>query len=189
MENENPVDSNAQDSVKGEDKVSYESYRKTLDEAKREREKRRELESQLESLRTKELEEKQQWQTLADDYKKKFQQTQEELAKERETRKWEMVTTAIKSKAQAAGCVDPDKLIKIFDKSDFELLQAEQGKIKDESLSMLIDKAKKENPFFFNSQQVRINDALPKQGQADSIDVSKMSREELAEYIKTKFAK
>lgn len=183
MEDVSPVDSNTSDSVKGDDRVSYESYRKTLDEAKREREKRRELESELESLRTKELEEKQQWQTLADDYKKKFQQTQEELSKERETRKWEMVTTAIKSKAQSAGCVDPDKLIKIFDKSDFELLQAEQGKIKDESLSMLIDKAKKENPFFFGSQQVKVHDALPMSGFAEK-KAEEMSKQDILKALR-----
>lgn len=178
MEGENLVDSNAQDSVVSEDKVSYDSFRKSVEAEKKARTRANDLESQLESLRTKELEEKQQWQTLADEYKQKFQQVEQDLKRERETAKWNMVTSAIKTKARESGCVDPDKLIKIFDKSDFELLQAEQGQIKDESLSALMDKAKKENPFFFGSQQVRINDALPAGGQGEKSS-NEMSKEDI----------
>ena len=62
-----------------------------------------------------------------------------------------------------AGCQSPDKLIKLLDKNDFETLQADADgyNLKQDSLSALIEKAKKENSFLFSAPQVKINDAAP----------------------------
>lgn len=179
MENENLVDSNEKASGDSSDKVDYASFRKSVDAEKKARQRAAELEAQLESLKTKDLEEKQEFKTLADEFKSKYQQTQEELKKERERYGWEKVTSAIKFKAKESGCVAPDKLIRLFDKADFEMLKAEDGQIKSETLEALMDKAKKENAFLFSQGQVKFNDALPGNKPVEKRSVNAMTKEEL----------
>jgi hypothetical protein len=179
MENENLVDSSENASSVSSDKVDYASFKKSVDAEKRAKQRAAELEAQLESLKTKDLEEKQEFKTLADEYKSKLQQTQDELKKEREQYGWEKVTSAIKLKAKDSGCVAPDKLIRLFDKSDFELLRAEDGQIKSETLDALMEKAKKENSFLFSQGQVKFNDTLPSNKPVEKTNVYAMSKEEL----------
>jgi hypothetical protein len=192
MMEESLVDSSksVSDTEEKKDVVAYESFRKSVEAEKKARARAQELEAQLESFKTRELEEKEQFKTLADQFKEKFQQTQEELRKERERYQWEKVTGSIKTKALEHGCVNPDKLIKLFDQPDFELLRAENGQIREDSLSNLIDKAKKENPFMFSQGKININDRLPG-GSAETtkIDLSKMSSKELEEYAIKQFGK
>lgn len=179
MESENLVDSSENASSNSSEKVDYASFRKSVEAEKRARQRAVELESQLESLKTKELEEKQEFKTLADEFKSKYQQAQDELKKERESRGWEKVTSAIKLKAKDSGCVAPDKLIRLFDKADFEMLRAEDGQIKAETLDALMEKAKKENAFLFNQGQVKFNDALPNNRTIEKPNINAMSKEEL----------
>jgi hypothetical protein len=183
MENENLVDSSDNASSVSSDKVDYASFKKSVDAEKRARQRATELEAQLENLKTKELEEKQEFKALADEYKTKLQQAQEELRRKDEQYGWEKVTSAIKSKAKDSGCVAPDKLIRLFDKSDFELLRAEDGQIKSDTLEALMDKAKKENSFLFNQGQVKFNDALPGNKGQEKVDVSSLSKKEIEELL------
>jgi hypothetical protein len=160
---ENPVDSTADASGDAgkEDKVAYSSYRKAVDAEKKAAAKARELEKQLEEIKHKELESQNQFKSLADEFKTKAQRLEDELTKERESNAWQRVTNAVSLKAKEAGCVSPQKLLKLFDKTDFELLKAENGEIRPDSLDALITKAKKENPFMFEVGKIKINDKLP----------------------------
>lgn len=183
MENENLVDSSENASGTSSDKVDYASFRKSVEAEKRARQRAAELEAQLESLKTKELEDKQEFKTLADEFKSKYQQSQAELKEERESRGWEKVTSAIKLKAKDSGCVAPDKLIRLFDKADFEMLRAEDGQIKSETLDALMEKAKKENAFLFSQGQVKFNDALPANKGQEKVDISTLSKKEIEELL------
>ena len=187
MENENLVDSSEIASSTSSDKVDYASFKKSVEAEKRARQRAAELETQLENLKTKDLEEKQEFKTLADEFKSKYQQSQEELKKERESRGWEKVTSAIKLKAKDSGCVAPDKLIRLFDKADFEMLRAEDGQIKSETLDALMEKAKKENAFLFSQGQVKFNDALPGNKSEEKIDVKSLSKQEIEKLLLEKF--
>ena len=104
---------------------------------------------------------------------------------------WNSVTSAVKTEAVKHGCKNPDKLVKLLDTNDFSMLQAENGQIMEQSLSALIDKAKKENDFLFTQPAVKINDAIPsgKPEQPRAKSASEMTQKERLEVMKQNFAK
>ena len=169
--------------VKQNDTVSYESFRKSVDAEKKARERAQALESQLEAKTNAELEAQGKHQEIIDNLRVKTQELESNLRKEREATLWNTVTSAVKQKASQEGCIDPDKLIKLFDKEDFSMLQAEEGKVGPDSLSALMEKAKRENQFLFTQSATRINDGTPSKEKpaGGKLDVSEMTPKQLEE--------
>ena len=161
--NEDQVDSTSEASSteKKQDLVSYESFRKSVSAEKAARERAQTLEAELEARDQAKLEAEGKHQEIIDGLRNKLTQTETTLTKERETNLWNNVTGAVKSEAVKHGCLNPDKLIKLFDKSDFSMLQADGGSIRQDSLAALMEKAKKENDFLFKQAPMKINDAVP----------------------------
>lgn len=189
----NLVDSSTDTSGESETKgtVAYDSYRKSVAAEKTARKRAQDLEAELESIRQKELEDKGNYQQLLEQYKNKNQELELSLKKERETYAWNTVTSAIRLEAQKAGCTSPDKLIKLLDKSDFEMLQSDNGTIKADSLGSLMDKARKENAFLFSQGSVKFNNVTPKSEIKSETkkSASEMSREEIEKELLTRFRK
>jgi hypothetical protein len=189
----NLVDSSTDTSGESETKgtVAYDSYRKSVAAEKTARKRAQDLEAELESIRQKELEDKGNYQQLLEQYKNKNQELELSLKKERETYAWNTVTSAIRLEAQKAGCTSPDKLIKLLDKSDFEMLQSDNGTIKADSLGSLMDKARKENAFLFSQGSVKFNNVTPKSEIKNETkkSASEMSREEIEKELLTRFRK
>jgi hypothetical protein len=189
----NLVDSSTDTSGESETKgtVAYDSYRKSVAAEKTARKRAQDLEAELESIRQKELEDKGNYQQLLEQYKNKNQELELSLKKERETYAWNTVTSAIRLEAQKAGCTSPDKLIKLLDKSDFEMLQSDNGTIKADSLGSLMDKARKENAFLFSQGSVKFNNVTPKSEIKNETrkSPSEMSREEIEKELLTRFRK
>ena len=189
----NLVDSSTDTSGESETKgtVAYDSYRKSVAAEKTARKRAQDLEAELESIRQKELEDKGNYQQLLEQYKNKNQELESSLKKERDTYAWNTVTSAIRLEAQKAGCTSPDKLIKLLDKSDFEMLQSDNGTIKADSLGSLMDKARKENAFLFSQGSVKFNNVTPKSEIKNETrkSASEMSREEIEKELLTRFRK
>lgn len=189
----NLVDSSTDTSGESETKgtVAYDSYRKSVAAEKTARKRAQDLEAELESIRQKELEDKGNYQQLLEQYKNKNQELESSLKKERDTYAWNTVTSAIRLEAQKAGCTSPDKLIKLLDKSDFEMLQSDNGTIKADSLGSLMDKARKENAFLFSQGSVKFNNVTPKSEIKSETkkSASEMSREEIEKELLTRFRK
>lgn len=184
-----PVDqSGAASGATKEDKVSYDSFRKSVEAEKNARKRAQELESKLQEFERRDMEAKGQYEKLVQQLKEENESLKTNVKKERETYLWERVTSGIKTEAMKAGCQSPEKLIKLLDKSDFESLQAEADgyNLKQESLSALIEKAKKENAFLFSAPQVKINDAAPSSRvqtyETKSLD--QMSKDEIMQKLK-----
>lgn len=189
---QNLVDSGDQASSQGasEGKVSYESFRQSVDREKAARRRAQELECELESYRQKELESKGNFQQIIDDLKSRNQELETNLNKEREQYAWTTVTSAIKTEAQKAGCAYPDDLVRLLNKSEFELLKAENGKIHEDSLKTLIEDSKKKKPFLFNQGTVKINDALPRNPEKPKVKApSEMTKEEIEKELLTRYGK
>lgn len=164
-----------------EDVVKYESYKKVLSEAKSAKEKARQLEAELEAKRQAELEAKGNYQEIIDNLKRQKEELENKYKTTVEKSQWEKVTGSIKSEALKAGCLNPDKLIRLLDKQDFETLRAEDGEIRAESLNQLMEKVKRENDFLFKKASVQVNDATPASG-VPRID--KTENELFEDYIK-----
>ena len=190
----NLVDSSTDTSGESETKgtVAYDSYRKSVAAEKTARKRAQDLEAELESIRQKELEDKGNYQQLLEQYKSKNQELESSLKKERDTYAWNTVTSAIRLEAQKAGCTSPDKLIKLLDKSDFEMLQTENGSINQKSLESLIAKVRKENEQpLFSMGSVKFNNVTPKSEIKNETrkSPSEMSREEIEKELLTRFRK
>jgi predicted RNase H-like nuclease (RuvC/YqgF family) len=189
QEVKNPEGSNpsASGEGSGDNKVSYDSFRKSVEAEKNARKRAQELEARVQEFERKEMEKAGQYEKLIQQLKEENERVKSEVKKERETYLWERVTTGIKTEALKAGCQSPDKLIKLLDKSDFEALQAEADgyNLKQESLSSLIEKAKKENSFLFSSQAVKINDAAPSsRPSSGEKSLDQMTKEEILQKLK-----
>ena len=192
--NENQVDSTTEASSTEEakqDQVSYDSFRKSVEAEKRARERAQALEAELEAKKQAELEAQGKHEEIIQSLKSKLHETESVLKSEREKYLWNNVTSAVKTEAAKHGCKNPDKLVKLLDREDFSMLQAENGQIMAQSLSALIDKAKKENDFLFTAPAVKINDAVPssKVDQPRAKSPNEMSSSEKLEAMKANFAK
>lgn len=164
-----------------DDVVKYESYKKVLSEAKNAKDKARQLESELEAKRQAELEAKGNYQEIIDNLKRQKEELENKYKTTQEQFVWKELTSNIKTEALKAGCLNPDKLIRLLDKQDFETLKAEDGEIRGESLNQLIEKAKRENDFLFKKASINVNDATPSSG---APKMSKTENELFEDYIK-----
>lgn len=163
--------------------VAFESYKKAVSEAKNAKERARQLEEELRAKENKELEEKGQYQQLVEQMRKELNETKTTLQKERESFLWSKVESAVSTEAVKHGCTDPKKLIRLLDESDFTLLKSENGQIQSETLSQLIDKAKKENGFLFKQPAVSINDTVPGSAKPKGKSISEMTKEEIEQAL------
>jgi len=188
--NENPVGLTQEASSEIEsnqtaeqDVVKYESYKKVLGEAKNAKERARQLEAELEAKKNAELEAQGNYQEIIDNLKAKTLDLESKYRKERENTLWKDVTGAIKNEATRAGCINPDKLIRLLDKSDFETLQADDGQIRQESVQQLIERAKKEDYYLFTKGNVPMMDALPS-NKIEKQNFNDLSKDEIIAMLK-----
>ena len=188
--NENPVGLTQEASSEIEsnqtaeqDVVKYESYKKVLGEAKNAKERARSLEAELEAKKNAELEAQGNYQEIIDNLKAKTLDLESKYRKERENTLWKDVTGAIKNEATRAGCINPDKLIRLLDKSDFETLQADDGQIRQESVQQLIERAKKEDYYLFTKGNVPMMDAIPS-NKIEKQNFNDLSKDEIIAMLK-----
>ena len=164
--------------------VAFESYRKSVTEAKNAKEKARQLQDELDAIKNQELQRQGKYEEVIEGLKKQLNETKTSLQKERETFLWSKVESAVSTEAVKQGCTDPKKLIRLLDESDFTLLKSDGGEIQSETLSQLMEKAKKENGFLFKQPAVRINDTVPGGTKPKSKPVSEMTKEEIEAELK-----
>lgn len=174
-----------------QDQVSYESFRKSVEAEKRARERAQTLEAEMEAIKQAELERQGKHEEIIQNLRGKLHETESTLKSERERHLWNNVTSAVKTEAAKHGCKNPEKLVKLLDRDDFSMLQAENGQIMEQSLNALIDKAKKENDFLFTAPAMKINDAVPSSRveQPKEKAANEMSSAEKLEVMKANFAK
>lgn len=182
---ENLVDSTAQASgeVVKTDTVAYESFKKSVEAEKKARERAQQLETELSTYKTKELEAQGKYEEITQTLKQQLQEEREALKKEREANAWRTVTSAIKTEAIKHGCLDPDDLIKVLNKSDFEKLRSVDGSIDSDSLTALIDDTKKRKVHFFDQAKITVNDVVPRTGEPEKVEMTE--NEMFEKYIAT----
>lgn len=155
------------------DKVAYETYKKLLGEKKKRDEEVSSLAQKLKHFEEKELEQTGKHSELIDSLRNQLKEKDENLSQlqadiqSREKKEaWNTVTSQIKEAATVEGCMSPDKLLKLLDKSDLKALEVkeESGQIKvnADDLKRLMEKARKENEFLFKRPDPKINDLTPK---------------------------
>lgn len=163
------------------DQVAYETYRKTLSEAKRFKSETAELRAKLEQYEQSQLEEQGKYQELneklrkeRDDILKAKRDLEVRVAEEK-------IRSQVTTKAKELGCIDTDALTKLV---DFDGLDVDDGySVSSQSLDMVLKKAKQDKPYLFSNNAPKIRDGVPAK-ESGQVDVNKMSKEQIKEYAK-----
>jgi hypothetical protein len=169
------------------DSVSYDTYKKTLGEAKRLKEQLKEALVLKDKLA--ELEQNEQVRLG------KHEETITTLRKQLEDAKkgekavfqkfaYKSLGEQVKSEALKHGCVDPDALMKLADLSDVEI-DAETFEADKEKLAEIVGGIKSTKPYLFNKSGPNINGKMPSGQKVDgkTIDFKKMTTTEIAEWL------
>lgn len=162
-----------------------------LAEAKKAKEEARELKAKLEAIENEKLESQGKYADINKSLKEKLSDYEKKLETTNKTYAYNTVTSVIKQKALEMGAVNADKVIKLMDKSDMELISVDESYNVDmDAVSSVLEKMKKdhEDIALFKKQVPRTKDATPNPSHFQNNNSDKtyksMSLAELkAEYI------
>lgn len=171
----------------GKDSVSYDTYKKTLGEAKRLKEQLKEAQALKDRLV--ELEQNEQVrlgkheETIAD-LRKQVEAANKGKKEVFQKFAYKSLGEQVKSEALKHGCVDPDALMKLADLSDIEI-DAETFEADREKLAEIVGGIKTTKPYLFNKSAPNINGKMPSGQKAEqkAIDFKKMSTLEITEWL------
>lgn len=145
------------------DKVSYDTYKKVLNEKKNASEKLAQMQAELESLREEKLKAEGNKDQLLEDYKKKFEETEKALKEKDQKYAWQKISSSIKTEALKQGCINPDKLIRLMSDEQLNKIELnEEYEINPNSLNEVMGEVVKDNSFLFK-KQMNIADGGPSQ--------------------------
>lgn len=166
------------------DKVAYETYRKTVEEAKRAKAEREELKAKLEELEKQKLEETGQVKELAERLKRENAELQLKFKNSAKQFGKTILEREVKSVASQYG-VRPEALedlVKIGSFKDIPL--NEDFTVDTEKVKETLSGMKKEKPYLFIESKSAPRDVSPQGSGASigSVDLSKMSKEELIKW-------
>lgn len=177
---------------KKEDVVKYETYKKVLAEKKARDERLSAMEARLKEYEQRDLESKGKHEEVISSLRDQVRNLQGEVAKRDKAYVMSKVEGAIKTKALAAGCLNPDKLLRLLDGDKINSLEVnDRYEVSEQDVDFLVSEAKKENEFLFKKSRANVVDGDPV-GQpkiALAKPVEKMTNEELEAEIKRLHAK
>lgn len=194
--NQDPVgaqsDSTSGKAEKKEDVVKYETYRKLLGEKKARDERLGQMEAKLKEYEQRDLENKGKHEEVISSLREQVRNLQGEVAKRDEAYVMSRVEGAIKTKALEAGCLNPDKLLRLLDREKITSLEVnDRYEVSSQDVDFLVSEAKKENNFLFKKSKANVVDGDPvgEPKVALAKPVEKMTNEELEAEIKRLHAK
>ena len=135
-----------------------------LAEAKKAKEEARELKARLEAIENEKLESQGKYADINKSLKEKLADYEKKLEATNKTYAYNTVTSAIKQKALELGAVNADKVIKLMDKSDMELISVDDAYNVDmDAVTSVLEKMKKdhEDIALFKKSVPTTKDATP----------------------------
>ena len=117
-----------------------------LDEKKKISSENAELKARLEAIENDKLESQGKYADINKSLKDKLSEVEKKLQDTTKTYAYASVTSVIKQKALEMGAVNADKVLKLMDKSDLELITIDDNFKPDiDAINMVLEKMKKEN--------------------------------------------
>lgn len=192
-------DNNGQDGVStenketviNEDKVAHSTYKRLLDEKKKQDLELKALREQSEKAKLKEAEASGNTKQLIESLRERSAQMEQEVQNQKKKYASEMISMQLREAIAKEGClVDSEKALKFLGESDYQALEIdEQFRIKKEDISNVVGNLKKNYDFMFK-KEAKIND-LPVAGSPKTITVplEKMSSADKKALLIKEFAK
>lgn len=165
-----------------EDKVAYETYKRTLSEAKKYKSEMQALKEKLASYEESKAIEEGKKDEVIERLRKEKEEAYNNL-KQREAQFAEKtIRSQVEAKAIEAGCVDVDALCKLV---DFDGLDVDGFEVSQQSLEMVIGEAKEKRPYLFSKPAPKVHDGVPANEKPNgTVDFSKMTTEEIKAYAR-----
>jgi len=159
------------------DSVAYDTYKRTLAEAKKAKARAAELEEKTIALEQDKLASEGKKDELIASLKEELTQTKGKVG----NLAFSNLQSQLETEAAKFGCVNPDLLAKAVDLTavdiDKESLRGDSDEIKS-----LVEEAKQKHPYLFAKSAPKFEDPTPGVGSL-KLDTSKMTSDELKEYI------
>src|SRR4051812_7810546 len=157
------VQSGGSEQTKQDDKVAYETYKKTVDAEKKAKQKADELAKKVKEYEEKELAAQGKNAELIESLRKDNLEKDEKLKNVVGTFGYRAVENSIKAEAAKYGCLDSDLLIKAS-REDFSKIEVdvENGfSVNSDDLKRFFESKVKEHPTMFKQSGPKIHDAAP----------------------------
>jgi hypothetical protein len=174
-----------------ENTVSYETYQKVLNEAKKAKEALAEREKKIQDAEKMKLELQEAKMTsegklgeLVETYKKKLMETEQTYAEKHKKYVSKRVTDSLSNLAMKHGCVDPDAFLKIADFSSISVDDEYNVDVK--TAESIIESEKLKRQYLFKKDVKPVND-LPLSGGAAGLGakpLDQMSKAEIEEQLR-----
>ena len=166
--------------------VSYDSYRKLLGEKKKVQSELVALREKVETFEHEKLSSEGRKEEVIQSLRDQLSETKNALRETKQTFAWNSVESQIKQAAVNAGCVAPDKLVRLMGQEELKSLDiTDDFRVNSDDLNSLIARAKKdhEDIGLFGKKKVNVNDV---QGvnKIKSKKIEEMSTEELVAKLK-----
>ena len=149
------------DSHETKDNVSYDSYRKLLGEKKKAQSELMALREQVDSFKQEKMSSEGRKDEVIQSLRDQLNETKNVLKETKQTFAWNSVESQIKQAAIKAGCVAPDKLVRLMGQEELKALDINDNfQVNAEDLGALINKAKQEHQDIglFGRKTVNVND-------------------------------
>lgn len=164
------------------DAVAYETYRRTLSEAKKAKARAAEQEALIAKLQQEKMEAEGNKDALIDSLRKQKAEVESQLKESRDKFAYRSVSEQIKREALAQGCKKPDVLMQLLSEDDWNSLEVgEDYSVNGDDLKRVIESSKKrfEDIALFGKSSANVQDVVPtKVEPSKTRNVSEMSLEE-----------
>lgn len=157
------------------DSVAYETYRKVLGEKKKRDEQIAEMQSRLEAIEQEKMAEQGKFQELADTWKSKAIEHENNLKQLQSNYALKSVTDQIEREAMKAGCTNTEKLMRLVNIEDLTDSVGEGFKVDSTALKEFVEKAKVDNDFLFSVKGPGIKDGVPAKVETEKKGLESMS--------------
>lgn len=168
------------------DTVAYDTYKRTLGEAKKAKSELSDMRAKLEQYENAKLEAEGKKDEIIEKQRKQIDELFGKLKTTEASFAEMQITSQVADKAKELGCIDTDMLMKIIDGKGLDIVDG--YKVSTQSLEMVLNEIKESKPYLFSKPAPKIHDGAPttmsKDNDGGSRVTSKMTKDELIERAK-----
>jgi hypothetical protein len=165
-----------------EDKVSYDTYKKVLAEAKAAKEKAKVLESEVQKFSQSEMQAQGKQAELIESLRKQVGDKDGQLKDFKKNYAFKLLTAAVEAEGAKHGCVDTDLLLKSMDLNAIEF--GDDFSVNGTDIQREVTSVVGKKPYLFNKKISSVNDVNPKVNKESLNGKEDLSKLSLAEKIK-----
>lgn len=169
------------------DSVAYDTYRRTLSEAKKFKSELAQIKAERDALQEAKLEAEGNKDALIESLRKQAEEARSQLKESKDKFAYRSVSEQISREAISQGCKDANVLMNLLSDEDYNSLEiGDDYSVNQDDLKRLIESSKKryENIALFGKGSANVQSVVPQKGtNAAAVDRSKMSVEELSDAI------